>query len=74
VRTESELQSTRNRYYARCLSARDNGDQFILTILEWVLDSSVSDLELTRVMEQVNDHPGKHDECCPGDGSCVAVT
>jgi hypothetical protein len=70
MRTESELQSTFDRFHFRSLSSTSPGDIWIATVLHYVLDPQVSELELDRVMDELNNWDGLHDDCCPGDGSC----
>jgi hypothetical protein len=69
MRTESELRSTRDRYTFRALSTSSNGDHYLARFLDWVLDPTISDLELVNIMETINDEPD-HTGCCQGEGDC----
>ena len=54
MRTESELQATRDRYNYRALSSGSLGDHLLSQLLEWVCDPLVSDLELDDIRMRIN--------------------
>ena len=55
MRPSTEIESTRDRYRFRALSAGDPGNERIERILTWVLDRDVPDIELDRVVQEIND-------------------
>lgn len=69
MRTLDELQSTRDRYAFRALSSQSLGDQALARFLDYVLDPTISELELANILEEINEEPN-HEGCCPGDGDC----
>lgn len=73
MRPVSQIQSMHDlRYRASLGHEATDADRATATVLSWVLDPRVPDLELAIKLEGEieGDHDRCHEQCCPSDGSC----